>query len=332
MPENPLRETCLIQVRPYDSRNAEDRALWEAFVDRSNNGTVFHRQAFLDYHPKDRFAFHSLFFFREGEVVALLPGALLGGEYRSPAGASFGGLITAPGLTLAEADGVVAALIAYCRALGLEAIRLTPPMAIYQGTPDDTVEFALYYHGFQSVNPLYSSVIDLRRIRGKEDLSKNTRHKINKALNKGVEVRQSRDFEAFYPILLENKAKHEARPAHTLEELQDLDRRLPSLMTLFLAYVEGVPVAGELLFSCNPHCVLNFYTMHRYEYRNHFPVNLLIEEGIRWSISRGFRYYDYGVSADTKSENPLEPSWPLIVYKESMGGLGCIRRSFALRL
>jgi len=194
------------------------------------------------------------------------------------------------------------------------------------------MEYALIYNGFTVGNPLFSSVIDLQLIRSKADMSKNTRHKINKAVNKGVRIVESDEYGAFYPILLENKAKFGVKPTHTLEELQDIAGRMPGMMTLFLAIADNKPVAGELLFGINKQCVLNFYTMHLYDYHNYFAVNCIVEHAVRWSVEKGFRYYDYGVSADTASANPLEPSWPLVYFKESMGSCGCMRKTYLLTL
>jgi hypothetical protein len=306
----------------------EDRDRWNAFVARANNGTVFHNLDFLSYHPAERFAFDHLLFHHHGKLVAVLPGGVAGSEYRSPTGASLGGFAVEAGLSLETADAVVKALLAYCRKRNIHGISLTPPMQVYQETVDEVMEYALLYNGFKLQKALYSSVIDLSRVRGKSDLSRNTRHKINKAINKNVLIVQENDFETFYPILLENKAKFKTKPTHTLEELHRIDTLHPGMMRLFLAMHKGRAVAGELLFAANRTCVLNFYTMHKYEHRNLFSVNYLVEHALRWSAAQGFRYYDYGVSPDTFSSNPLEPSWPLIRFKESMGSTGCMRKTW----
>jgi hypothetical protein len=319
------KEEVPVAVVPFD---ASRKDAWSAFLRESNNGTVFHSLEFLDYHPPGRFPFLHLMFYSGEALLAVLPGGVADGVFRSPMGASFGGIVTRPGISLAQADGVVKALLRYAADTGVREIRLVPPMQIYSHTFDETVEYALLYNGFQPLPGLFSSVIDLRRVKGKADLSKNTRHKVNKALNKGVTVREGLDLDSFYPILLENKAKFGVAPTHTLEELHRIERLLPGMMTLFLAYVDGRPVAGELLFAANPACVLNFYTMHRYEYRNHFPVNLLVEHALGWCAGKGFAYYDYGVSQDTFHSDPMEPSWPLIRFKESMEATGCIRKAF----
>lgn len=327
--ESKGKEEVPVTVAALD---ASRRDAWSAFLRESNNGTVFHSLEFLAYHPAGRFPFHHLMFYAGDSLLAVLPGGVVDGVFRSPLGASFGGIVTRPGVSLAEADAVVKALLRHAAAEGWREIRLVPPMQVYSRTFDETLEYALLYNGFQALPGLFSSVIDLRRVKGKADLSKNTRHKVNKALNKGVTVREGLDLESFYPILLENKAKFGVAPTHTLEELRRIEQLLPGMMTLFLAYVDGRPVAGELLFAANPACVLNFYTMHLYEYRNHFPVNLLVEHALGWCAGKGFAYYDYGVSQDTFHSDPMEPSWPLIRFKESMEAAGCIRKAYGRKI
>jgi hypothetical protein len=305
---------------------------WNSFVENSNNGTIFHSQSFLEYHPEARFNFHHLMFYKNDELIALLPGGLIGDMYKSPMGASFGGFVVKPRIGLQDADAIIKAFIRYCASNLIKEVYITPPMQIYNSTFNESIEYAMHYNHFILISSLFSSVIDFSMIHSKEDLSKNTRHKINKAINKGVRIEENKDYDAFYPILLKNKEKFHVPPTHTLEELKKIESLMPGMMTLFLAYYEGKPIAGELLFKCNKQCVLNFYTMHLYEYHNLFAVNYLIEHSIRWCCKNGFRYFDYGVSADTFSIDPMEPSWSLIEFKESMGANGCLRKTYYRRI
>ncbi len=310
----------------------QHRETWNSFVDASNNGTIFHKLDFLDYHPQGRFKFLNLMFYKGDELIALLPGGLSGDMFKSPMGASFGGFVTGPRIGLQDADAVVKSFIRYCAANHIKEAYLTPPMQIYSNTFNESVEYAMHYNHFIVLSSLFSSVIDFSIIHSKDDLSKNTRHKINKAINKGIRIEENDHYDEFYPILLKNKEKFGVSPTHTLEELKKIDKLLPGMMTLFMAYYENQPIAGELLFTCNKQCVLNFYTMHLYDFHNLFAVNYLIEHSIRWSNQKGFRYFDYGVSADTFSIDPMEPSWSLIEFKESMGANGCQRKTYYRRI
>ncbi|MBD3343731.1 MAG: GNAT family N-acetyltransferase [Chitinivibrionales bacterium] len=318
-----------IEVVPYSS---EQYDTWNEFVENSNNGTIFHRQDFLAYHPEGRFNFLHLMFYKKGELIAVLPGGKVGDMFKSPMGASFGGFVVNKHFGIEDADEIVKALIRYCSSQMIKEIYLTPPMQIYCDLFNESVEYAMHYNHFILISSLYSSIIDFSHITGKESLSKNTRHKINKAINKGITIVQKNDFDVFYPILSKNKEKFDARPTHSIDELKKIEEFLPGMMTLFMAYYEGQPVAGELLFAANKQCNLNFYTMHLYEYHNLFAVNYLVENSIRWCKENGFRYMDYGVSADTFNPDPMEPSWSLIQFKESMGATGCRRNTYYRRV
>jgi hypothetical protein len=112
-----------------------DRAAdWNAFVNNSNNGTVFHRLDFLEYHPSGRFQFLNLMFYKGDELLAVLPGGLSGDMFKSPMGASFGGFVTTARLGLQDADAIVKTFIRYCATNHIKEVYLTPPMQIYCNT------------------------------------------------------------------------------------------------------------------------------------------------------------------------------------------------------
>ena len=41
-----------VEIIKYRTENME---MWDNFVKESRNGTIFHTQKFINYHPKDRF-------------------------------------------------------------------------------------------------------------------------------------------------------------------------------------------------------------------------------------------------------------------------------------
>src|SRR5215468_3242705 len=84
-----------IDVVPFEPRHRDE---WRTFVAASDNGTLFHDLDFLDYHRAGRFEEHHLLFFDRGELVAVLPAAIVPGangarRLASPYGASIGGFV-----------------------------------------------------------------------------------------------------------------------------------------------------------------------------------------------------------------------------------------------
>ena len=55
--------------------NKEDEILWDEFVLKSNNGTLFHLRSFLNYHPNNRFVDHSLMILKKGKLFSVFPAA-----------------------------------------------------------------------------------------------------------------------------------------------------------------------------------------------------------------------------------------------------------------
>jgi hypothetical protein len=81
-----------ITVHPYEPGQATE---WKAFLEASNNGTLFHDLDFLAYHPLERFDTHHLMFRQNGKLIALLPAAIVSEPddrrfLKSPYGASVG--------------------------------------------------------------------------------------------------------------------------------------------------------------------------------------------------------------------------------------------------
>jgi len=44
---------------------------WDKIVDESDNGTIFHKQKFLSYHPSDRFINKSIIIYKNNKPLAL---------------------------------------------------------------------------------------------------------------------------------------------------------------------------------------------------------------------------------------------------------------------
>ncbi len=306
---------------------------WDAFVRESNNGTMFHLMQFLDYHPPARYPFHHLLFKEKKEIIAVLPGGLWKkAVYESPVGASYGSFV-ARDIQVEAALKVVDTFEQYCRDKRIREVYLTPAPFIYQRKFSQNFDFVLMYRGFNYQRHYISHAIKLDR--GNDPLAsfqKTARRNIRKTTrNPEVTVEISDDYGAFYPILLENKKKFEASPTHSYEDLIRLKKLLPDNLVLFLFKLDGKPVAGSLMFVCNPKVALCFYNMLLYEYQHYKPVYRLMYEAVKWATEKGFEWFDIGVSQDTEAENPMTPSLNLIYFKEKFNSRGLLRSTFYKR-
>ncbi len=277
---------------------------WDGFVESSINGTVFHKLSFLSYHPDGRFDFYHMLISQGEDILALIPGAkiLRGSEviFKSPAGASFGGLVIRDGVHLDKICEAIGILVANLRDEGFGMVDLQMPPICYWKRCDRSVDFALLQCGFSHIGSEATAVIDLNEF-DMEKLDSTLIRNLRKARSSGIRVKQSRDFEAFYNLLSDCLESKGAVPTHTLEELVKLGELLGEKMVLFEAVLDSKQVAGVLVFKCNPMCSLAFYICDDAEFRSMRVVEHLLCEVALILKEQGYRYFDLGtVSIDGK--------------------------------
>jgi len=321
-----------IIVQEYNNKYKEE---WDDFVEKSNNGTMFHKQVFLDYHSPGKFNFHHLLFWRENELVAVLPGGLTdnGNSYWSPVGASYGSIVTKD-VQYSLSLELVDSLLEYSQEKNFKDIYLIPPPIIYNKVYNQHIEYSMLYRRFDFEYSYISHAIDLSI--GKNFLNhfdKTARKSIHKILReKNLTIEESEDYASFNEILINNKARHNVKPTHTLEDMLKLRELMPENLKLFLVYHKGKPIAGSLLFLANKNVSLCFYNMLLYDYEYLRPIYLVMYEVTRWSIENGYKWVDIGVSQDTSAQDPMTPSLNLIYFKERFHSRGLLRTTFHYNL
>jgi hypothetical protein len=309
------------------------REKWDAFVLRSNNGTMFHLQKFFDYHAAGKFEFHHLMFVDKGNLVAVLPGSLQKGLFESPVGASYGSIVT-PDIRFRDAMDLVASLLEYGKKNGIREFLLTPAPVIYEARPSQSLDFAMLWQGFHFSLHYIASAVLLDPARNVLERFQMTarRNVKNSMKNPDIRVEVNGRYEEFYPILVKNKARHNVLPTHSLEDLLRLKELLPERLKLFMLYFRETPIAGSLIFYANDRTAVCFYNMLLYEYERLKPVDRLMYEVITDATGKGYRYVDIGVSQETAVENPMTPRMSLIDYKENFDARTVMRNTFQIRL
>lgn len=302
---------------------------WDQFVLESNNGTMFHLQKFFDYHKPGKFNFNHLIFLEKGNIVALLPGSVINGTlFESPIGASYGSIVTKD-VKFTKALEIVQTLIEYGKLNGWKEILLTSAPRVYERYPNENLDFAMLWLGFKYDLHYISSAIKLFPERDIISRFQQTvRRNIRKTLkDPDIRVEMNDRYDEFYPILVDNKARHGVKPTHTYEDLLKLKELLPDNLKLFMVYYKDKPIAGSNLFICNEIVTLCFYNMLLYEYEHLKPIHRVMYEVVKWSTENGYQYVDIGVSQDTKAANPMTPSISLIDFKEKFDAKTVMRNT-----
>ena len=313
------------------SENWKDK--WDQFVLESNNGTIFHMQKFFDYHSPGKFNFNHLIFADKGQITALLPGSRIDDLYESPIGASYGSIVTKD-VKFAEAMEIVSTLLEYGKKVDIKEFLLTSAPRVYEKHQNENLDFAMLWQGFNYDLHYISSAIKLDpEVDLISRFQQTVRRNIRKSLkNPDIRIEINERYDEFYPILVENKARHDVKPTHSLDDLLKLNELLPDRLKLFMVYYKGKPIAGSSVFICNNTITLCFYNMLRYEFEHLKPIHRVMYEVVKWSTENGYKYLDIGVSQDTKADNPMTPSMSLIDFKEKFDAKTVMRNTLRKKL
>ncbi|GMU84990.1 MAG: hypothetical protein AMXMBFR48_02320 [Ignavibacteriales bacterium] len=307
---------------------------WDEFVEKSDNGTIFHTRKFLSYHPADRFEDASLVFLKDGKPLSLLPAVAIQRTGKrilsSHSGASYGGFVYKGSFNLKEAFTVVEQTLEFAKQNGFDAIQLTLPPIIYASSYSNYLDFALFKNGFTYLKREVSSVVELSGDRESvlAMYRSEARTALKKAQSLGVEIAETERFDEYYEILKKNlRMRHNVNPTHTLDELKRLKQMYPAKIRLWGAFKDETLLAGVCNFSANDNVVLAFYISHDEEYQMYRPVNLLFYEIMNRSRDEGFKFLDFGIFTVN-----MEPNWGLGRFKENFGARGIFRDTFYIEL
>jgi hypothetical protein len=242
-----------LAVAPLESSEESE---WQAFLDRSSNGMLFHDLRFLAYHSPGRHRFHHLIIRKHAELVALVPGGLVqtgnGINFVSPLGASVGGLGVGRNCGGETVIACVSALQQYGVREGWSAIEIVLPPGVYAPRTGDLVSFALHVRGFDLHwrQLVFALALDVhgpqqfeRRFQSRQ------RTDVRASQRGGVTVRLGGAglLDGFAPMFEATYRRLKATPTHTIDEIRALLCRLPDRVRLVLAEQGTRAVSGLLV-------------------------------------------------------------------------------------
>ena len=312
----------MITVRRY---NPADATIWDAFINASKNGIFMFKRGYMDYHS-DRFTDHSLMFYNDEELVALMPISQHGNEFRSHGGLTYGGMICGYGMKQHTMDECFDALMEYMHTNGIDTLLYKPVPYIYSRYPSEEALYALWRKGAMLVRRDVSTTIEFNDNPIK--LPKGRKAQISRAKREGIVVVQSTDFDTF--IELENQVLaqyHGLKAVHTGAELALLHSRFPNEVLLYVAKHEGKIEAGTLLFVYDN--VVHTQYMASSEYgRENGALDLVIAT-VMDEYRNTKRYLDFGISTE-HAGRVLNNG--LISQKEGFGGRSVVYDFYELKV
>ena len=319
----------MIKIKKFSINNY---AIWDSFVLKANNGTLFHLRKFLNYHPEDRFKDHSIEIYKKNTLLSVFPAAdVIIDDKRmlaSHPGSSYGSFISKEDLSIKDAMDMVFQLIDYSVTEGFNGIQLTVPPAFHSKRVSNYIEYSLLFNGFDYYKREVTSTLTIEDDENKilNKFKSSHQRALRKSKTLGVETRITNRVEEFFSILKNNlKIRHNVNPTHTLEELKSLIKLFPESINIFGAFYGGQMIAGVLNIVVKEGVALAFYISHIEDFQELRPLNLLFFDIFKWGLQNKIKIYDFG----TFTENGVA-NMGLGRFKESFGSSGVFRDSLKI--
>ncbi len=226
---------------------------------------------------------------------------------------------------------LVEGMAAVARARGAVALTVEPDLPDGPDWRERMAALGFLPSPLGSVQPRRTLVVDLT---GGEDallaaMKSKTRYNIRLAARKGVRVREgtAEDLPAFHRLMAATAARNRFG-VHTLAYYQRAFHLFVprGWAQLFLAEVEGEPVAALMAFALPPRAWY-FYGASGDAHREKMPTHLLQWEAMRWARSLGCAEYDlWGVPDEEEDRLEAEFAhrqdglWGVYRFKRGFGG------------
>ena len=302
----------MINVKRYTDNDIKD---WNAFNDSAKNSLFMFNRGYMDYH-RDRFCDHSLMFYNDDKLVAILPMSEKNEVLSSHGGLTYGGFITDNNMKQHTMNECFEAFIEHAKANDFKSIVYKTIPYIYHEQPAEEDRFALYANGARLVTVDASTYIKLSN---PLKMPKGRKAQISRAKREGVEIvelTELDDFEKF--IDLENEVlsqRHDTKAVHTGAELKLLHDNFPEELHLFGAIKDGNLIAGTVIYEYK-HAVHTQYMAANDEARQIGALDLAISTAIeRYKNTK--QWMDFGISTE---HGRIYLNEGLISQKEGFGG------------
>lgn len=307
-----IRGIIMIKVERYRECKEDE---WNDFNMQSKNSLFMFDRKYMDYH-KDRFRDHSLMFYDEDELVAILPMTEKDNIFVSHGGLTYGGIISGKKMKQHTMNECIFQMIQYAKINGINKIYYKNIPHIYHEQPAEEDIYALFLNNASLVRVESSTVINLKQ---PLKMPKGRKAQISRAKRERVEIMEVSDEKSFYNFIdLENSVlseHHDTSAVHTGAELFLLKTRFPNQIHLYVAYKDGEMIAGTVVFEYNR--VIHTQYMAANDLARQIGALDLAVSSVIDKFKNDKDWLDFGISTESGGRVLNEG---LISQKEGFGG------------
>ncbi len=266
----------------------------------------------MDYHA-NRFQDYSLIILDGEKWVAVLPANILENSVYSHQGLTYGGLVYNEKQKLETIVRVFKEILEFLieNKIVKLIVKLIPN--IYHKKPASELNYALFLANSSLIRRDVLSVIDLTK---QNKIASGRIEGVKKGLNLKLEIREETNFELFWnEILIPNlKNKFDAKPVHSLIEINKLHSLFPQNIRQFNVYQNNKIVAGTTIFETDDVAHAQYISGNESKSENG-SLDFLYHHLIT-TVFKNKLYFDFGTSNE---ENGTKLNAGLSFWKESFG-------------
>lgn len=303
---------------------------WNDFVRASRNGTFLFLRAYMDYH-RDRFADHSLLYYDEkGRLLAVMACNEADTTLFSHQGLTYGGLVLAPKVHADEVRQLFDATLEYLRGHGFTEWIYKQIPVVYHNVPSEEEDYFLWRNGAELLGCNLSSTVDY----GSEPYLQAEycrRNAVTRLARQGVRLDIAAVLDDFWPLLEANlQERYGAKPVHTLDEMQRLQRSFPDNIKCCTAVDDnGAILAGVVVYETGRVVHVQYSSATEHGRRTGAQDFLYLSLVNHYKELPEVRFFDLGTNNEDGGK-VLNTS--LNRYKEGFGARGVVYRKFRIRI
>ena len=230
-------------VRLYQKNDFES---WNAFIDKAKNATFLFNRNFMEYH-KERFMDYSLIVEDGTKWVAILPANVVDNQVFSHQGLTYGGLVYDEKMDADKVRLIWETMLDFLRNHQKTDLIYKPILPFYNQNSSEELTYFLFKNKAELYRKDLNLAIDFTK---KWSVSKSKMKHYRRISELDLEMRQEQNFELFWNTVLipRLEEKHQAKPVHSLEEIEKLAFNFPENILQYNVYFEDEIVAGITLF------------------------------------------------------------------------------------
>lgn len=292
---------------------------WDHFVKNLDRGHFFFQRDFMDYHA-DRFTDHSLLFYIDEKLKAVLPANQREAQLWSHQGLTFGGLLFQD-LGAKKVLDCLDAVVKYAADQSIDEICYKAIPNIYGAGTDQADLFALQYLNFELYRRDVSSTV-VYALNKKIRKGKKANYTRGKRL--GFELQKVEDITDYWAVLNGRlQQDYGVNATHSLDEMNRLSHSFPDNIHHFVITGENNEVlAGATIFLTGKVAHTQYLTVSD-QGREMGALDFLIVSLIE-RYKETCDYFDFGISTEDQGKKLNEG---LIFQKEGFGAK-CVVHDF----